>query len=69
MNKIFSDDGWSIIDCTNSPAGKYTYYARHDICKAQVKSWMDWDVRKCDDCSTTVPNDVQTLITLLIWKL
>ena len=65
--RIFRDNDWSIIDCTRKNVGHYKYYSRHDVCSVGVKSWMDWNIRKCDDCSTRIPESIQALITLLIW--
>ena len=62
--EIFKDKDWSIMTHDYTFSLNYQYYAMHDVCSTSL---MDWDHRKCYDCGTVVPDNIQTLMCLLLW--
>ena len=63
---VYKSDDWEILGHDYTYNLGYPYYAQHSSCNATTKGLMDWDHRKCYDCDTIVPDDVQTILYLLV---
>ncbi|KKK96017.1 hypothetical protein LCGC14_2666990 [marine sediment metagenome] len=63
IHTIFKDKDWEIIGHNYEFELKYPYYIQHANCV----TWIHSGQIICKNCKDTVPDSVQTLITLLTW--
>ncbi len=63
---VYEDKNWQILSHDYTFPLNYPYFSQHKTCKALTKGLMDWDHRKCYDCDTVVPENIQTILYLLV---
>ena len=63
---VFESGDWKILGHDYTFDLEYPFYAQHQGCMPTTKGLMDWNHRKCYDCDAIVPDDIQTILYLLV---
>ncbi len=67
INKVFQEGDWIIYAHDYTFNLEYSHYSQHKSCETdRARGLMDWDHRKCYDCGEIVPDNIQTILYLLV---
>lgn len=68
LHTVFKEKDWQVIIALPALNDiKELFYSRHDCEVPGDRAWMDTWQRKCRDCGEIVPDNIQTILTLLTW--
>ena len=67
LDTIFKEKEWQVIAALSTVGNNELFYSRHDCKIPGDRAWMSKQQRLCSDCGDTVPDSIQTLLTLLTW--
>lgn len=63
METLFTDEKWQVISAKKM---NELFYARHDCQLPGDRAWMCFWQRNCTDCEERVPDNIQTILRLLV---
>ena len=66
IETVFKETDWQIITSDFPAVG--VYFARHNCVEPGKRAWMSRSERRCTECGDPVPDHIQALVALMIWK-